>query len=222
MRHVILGDIHGCYRELQGLLQKVRYTPQEDHLYSVGDLINKGPYSLEVLLWAMDHPNLTVVQGNHERSFLKYLKQEDEGLGREHPYFYPLSKGLGARREAAINYLKSLPLFYDGPEFLLVHAGLAPGTPLEGQSPRILTTIRTWDGLGEDLADLSNPPWFDLYQGHKLVIFGHWASRGLVFEDRVVGLDTGCVYGGALSALVLPGRKVFSYQAHREYQKVSS
>ena len=104
---------------------------------------------------------------------------------------------------------------------MLVHAGLVPGLHPDQTAPWDLVTIRTWDGEGEDLKNPDNPPWFDFYEGDDLVVFGHWAALGGISRSNVIGLDTGCVYGGELSCLILPERKFVRVSAERQYAAIN-
>ena len=102
----------------------------------------------------------------------------------------------------------------------MVHAGLQPKHHPKDTHPRILTTIRTYDGKGNSLNNPYDPPWFDLYKEEKLVVFGHWSKLGLIQKSNVIGLDSGCVYGNALSAVILPERRIVQIQARKAYQQI--
>lgn len=211
-RSVIIGDVHGCLDELQELLKKINFHSSSHQLVFVGDLINKGPYSVEVLELVLKL-QASVVLGNHEAKFLSYL----ENPNPEKPGFEAIIDSMGSKVSFWKNWLKRLPYFYETPDFLVVHAGLAPGKHPSQTDPRILTTIRTWDGSGRNLDDPTQPDWFQFYDGKKLVVFGHWAKRGLIVKDNVIGLDTGCVYGRKLSAVVLPERQIVQVDAKENY-----
>ncbi|MCY4328836.1 MAG: metallophosphoesterase [Endozoicomonadaceae bacterium] len=215
-RTIIIGDVHGCFDELQAILKKVAYSPQSDRLIMTGDVISKGPYPFKTLQFCREI-NAEVVAGNHEYAFMLYLQ------GKKPPYsgFLQLKQNMLPDIEQWQEWFEHLPLFIATSEFLVVHAGLHPSLPVEKTDPHILTTIRTWDGKGESLNCENDPPWFDFYTGKKLVIFGHWAKRGLVVRDNVTGLDSGCVYGNDLSALILPERKIVQVKAAQTYQQIS-
>jgi len=210
-RTIIIGDVHGCSWELKQLVEKLCITP-EDRVYFVGDLINKGPNSLKVYrrFRAM---GAQAVIGNHE---LAVLHQVD---GKRTPtaMFKKLKRSFGSEFKAFVKDLRSWPSFIEEDDFLLVHAGVIPGKGLTDCKKRDLANIRTWDGIGDDLQNPKNPPWYRFYEGEKLVVFGHWAAKGLVNRPNVIGLDTGCVYGKELSALILPERKIVSVKAREAY-----
>ncbi|MGK5091958.1 metallophosphoesterase [Deltaproteobacteria bacterium TL4] len=217
-RTLIVGDVHGCLRELKDLLEKLKYRKDQDSLIFIGDLINKGPCSLEVIKTVRDL-KAQVILGNHEWGFLKYLKdgsyakdgfpKVEAALGDELPYWKA--------------WFEQFPRYLETSDYLVVHAGFVPGIHPTCTSSRILTTIRTWDGAGNDLNNpVKDPAWYELYHEKKLVIFGHWAKQGLILRPNAIGLDTGCVYGGELSALVLPERTIVQVPAYQIYDMPTS
>lgn len=194
MRTLIIGDVHGCIRELDLLLAKVGYT-SNDRLIFVGDLINKGPSSLAVLQ-RVKELGAEVTLGNHE---LALLLDIERGATPKFPREY-------------IEWMRSWPAFIDTKDFLIVHGGLVPGEDYSKSDPRDLARIRLWQ----------DRPWFEFYREKKLVVFGHWAAMGLVWRDNAIGLDTGCVYGKQLSCLELPGRKLTQVDAFEQYTEIIS
>jgi len=211
MRKIFFGDIHGCFDELLLLLEKLSYNEKQDILYFVGDMINKGPKSKEVLDFIISH-NCISILGNHEYYFLKSLK---EGNTEK---FNDLILNLGTNLTSKyLPYLKSLKLFYNHDQFLMVHAGIIPNVALKEISPNILTTIRTWDGVGNDLNNPKNPGWDEFYKDKKLIIHGHWAARGFYQKENIIGLDSGCVWGNFLTAYVLETNETFQVKALDKY-----
>ncbi len=207
-RTIIIGDVHGCYAELQDLLRKVD-SSQKDRLISVGDLIAKGPDSAAVLDWALRTPNLECVLGNHELRLLDCWRRGR--LPDEKPYDAELVGQLGRGFDGYMRRIARWPMVIAGREFLVVHGGFVPGTPPARQDPRLLANLRRLPGT-----DL---PWYDAYRGKRLAVFGHWARKRPVVRDNAIGLDTGCVYGVRLTALVLPQRRLVSVPARRVYRR---
>lgn len=207
MRTIIFGDVHGCSQELKDLLRAVDARPA-DRLISVGDLINKGPDSRGVMEWAMNARNLECVQGNHELRFINCWRRS--AVPRARPHDEETWEQLGDLREAAMRYAANLPLTIDGGDFLVVHAGFDPRKRIAQQSVAALTDIRR-------LRD-THEPWYERYTERKLAVFGHWAKPAPVVRPNAIGLDTGCVYGGALTALILPERRLVSVPARRVYR----
>ncbi|MFH2204527.1 MAG: metallophosphoesterase [Elusimicrobiota bacterium] len=210
-RTIIIGDIHGCYHELLALLRKARLRP-DDRLISVGDLICKGPNSRAVLDWAMKTRNLQVVVGNHEYRFLKHWKK---GMTPdEKSYDLEVVRQMGRKFDVYMRYIASWPAFVLYKDLIVVHAGFDPQVPIMDQPVSELVNLRR---LGK-----AGIPWYELYDGERLVVFGHWVKKRPVFRDNAVGLDTGCVNGGALTALILPERRLVSVRARRKYRKKES
>jgi bis(5'-nucleosyl)-tetraphosphatase (symmetrical) len=213
-RTIFIGDIHGCYLEFKQLLAKCAVTP-EDRVIVLGDMINKGPDSRGVVEYIREH-RFEALMGNHEYGFIKYLKGHLRDENR-FSTFSSVKEQLGIHWKEWLTYFEELPLFIEDRDFMAVHGGLVPDLHPRDVPAKILTRIRTWDGKGENLHNPKDPAWYELYRGQKLVVFGHWAQRGLVVENRVVGLDTGCVYGGKLSAFVLPEGKIVQIDAKKAY-----
>jgi hypothetical protein len=116
--------------------------------------------------------------------------------------------------------IESMPLYHDMPEHNLcvVHAGLDPRCDLKEQDPWVLTHIRSIDAQGMPSHHDGHASWSSHYAGPKHVVFGHNALRGLQIHENATGLDSGCVYGGSLSALVLDaGILVPGASERREY-----
>jgi hypothetical protein len=195
-RRLFVGDLHGCLAELDALLSRFGFRPGTDRLFSVGDVIGKGP-DVPGTLRRLKDLEATVVVGNHDFSLLEADRQIKAGQEPKHRDYLD---SLGKDREAWIAFVASWPLFADLGDILLVHAGLEPGKKEPGKmTPRILMQIRTWDGKGLNLNKAGDPPWFECVDPGKIVVFGHWAKRGLIDLPGFKGLDTGCVYGGKLT-----------------------
>ncbi|MCB9799220.1 MAG: metallophosphoesterase [Candidatus Omnitrophica bacterium] len=209
-RTIIFGDIHACYQEWQDLLEKLKVTA-EDRLISVGDLVCKGPSTLRTLEIAKEMKNLRCILGNHEVHLLNLWKKRDIGRPVK-DYQKEAIKELGDDFNLYMQWIETWPYYLDLEECLVVHAGIIPGIPLKKQDPKNLVTLRT-------LSD--NQPWYIPYKDQKLIVHGHWAAQGLVVRKNVIGLDSGCVYGKELSAVVLPERKIVSVPARKAYCPIS-
>jgi Calcineurin-like phosphoesterase len=207
-RAIVIGDVHGCLDELGDLLRAAGARP-DDRLISVGDLVCKGPDSLGVLDWAMRTPNLEVVLGNHERRLLKHWRRGTRS--DEKSYDADVYAQLGARYDECLRFVARWPLTVSGPGFTVVHAGFDPDESLERQTGAQLTTLRRLPGTGR--------PWYERYADERLIVFGHWARRRPVVRRNAIGLDTGCVYGVALTAVILPERRLVSVPARRAYRR---
>jgi predicted phosphodiesterase len=209
-RTVVVGDIHGCYDELINLLDKVGFG-EDDRLISVGDLIAKGEKSRQVLELFMSEPRFSAVIGNHDLALRRRWNGEKFKLKASQK---PTHKELKADKERYVAYLNALPFMIDLGTHLVVHAGLRPSVALHSQTTEDLTELRT---LGAHRESRDGTPWYDVYDGEKIVLFGHWPApeprRGL----KAIGLDTGCVYGHQLTAYILETGELVSVPALRAY-----
>lgn len=256
-----VGDIQGCYTSFSDLLEAIGYSPTRDRLWLVGDLINRGPDSLAVLRWAMQHEAaVEVVLGNHDLHTLAVAEGFVEANRND-----TLDELLSAPdRELLLAWLRGRHMAYAEGDYLMVHAGVLPqwsaqdtvalGAEVEqilrgedyrfflsrmyGNDPdrwqpelrgmgrlrvitNALTRLRVCSAEGKmdfrfkgELPDLPPGllPWFEV-PGRKsadtTLIFGHWSALGLQLRERLIALDTGCLWGGQLSALRLEDRRLY-------------
>lgn len=211
MRTIIVGDVHGCRSELEGLLDRVAFTTG-DRLVFVGDLVARGPDSLGVLDVART-TGAIVVRGNHEQRLLDWRRARAQWMHGEAAAKPPIGRMhrdiARSLRPVDWTLLETSPLFLDLPEHgaRVVHAGVVPGVPFEAQSPQTLMRIRTVGvpgaKRGRERGKATNVLWGAAYAGPPQVVFGHNAAPGLQLHPWATGLDTGCVYGGRLTAMVL-------------------
>lgn len=255
-----IGDLQGCFRPFMALLEEIEFDADRDRLWLVGDLVNRGPSSLEVLRWCYaNRSHVVTVLGNHDL----YLLACYDGVSPNRVH-ESLEDILGADDgPQLVAWLRRQPLLHREKGWLMVHAGIHPSWTLEEAEKQardletqlqagyvhvlrellrpgtlsvpsdasifekrrfaltVMTQMRmlTRDGsldssykgpLREAPAELV--PWFSFRDRRPLahtVIFGHWAGLGLHFGNDVVGLDSGCVWGRALTALRLDDRAVF-------------
>ncbi|MGY0616562.1 bis(5'-nucleosyl)-tetraphosphatase (symmetrical) ApaH [Vibrio sp. FJH11] len=266
MATYIVGDIQGCFDELQRLLESVSFSPKNDQLWFAGDLVARGPKSLETLRFAYSlGDSAKVVLGNHDLHLLavahgvKKLKDKDKTA----PIFdAPDGKTL-------LHWLAKQPLLAEHDDFVMCHAGISPQWNLATarqcalevenilQSDHLSWLLHNmysdkpdyWDdaltGLdryrytinaftrmrfcfpdGRLDMDCKLPPqqvpkdelipWFDLPQRVELgktVLFGHWAALQGHIGEQVIGLDTGCVWGGELTMIRWEDKQIFTQEA---------
>lgn len=189
-RTIFIGDVHGCSEELKLMVGRLKVGP-EDRVIMLGDLINRGPDPAGVVRFVYEQ-GFECLMGNHEDEYLRHYHLIEP--------FKSLRQKIGSELHA---WLEKRPLYIEGDDFIAVHAGLEPNKHPSDSSRRVLLTVRTWDGMGINLKDPDNPPWYFYYQGEKPVFYGHWARKGLNIRSNTVGLDSGCVYGRSLSAYIL-------------------
>ena len=216
-RTLIVGDVHGCREELEDLLEESGWE-DGDQLVLVGDLVSKGPDSLGVVRLVRKLGALAV-RGNHDQHCLKWWNAKC--AGGDLPNLRPAHQRVADElQEEDWQWLAALPFWLELPEHdaLVVHGGLLPDLPLEDQDPYDLMNMRSI--LDDGTASRSyeeGTPWASVWPGHRLVVFGHDAVRGLQNRAHSVGLDTGCVYGGWLTGLWVPRRDLVSVPARGTY-----
>ena len=196
MRTLVVGDVHGCARELCSMVE----TARADRIILAGDLFTKGPDPAGV--WELiERFEMEAVLGNHDA---RVLESSSEWRRRGLPH-------------AALEWLSSLPLWIDGDGWRVLHAGCDPDLGAEQSSRQTLLNVRRWP----DDRDQTNPFWWELYRGERLLVFGHDAKRGLVDRrPHALGLDTGCVYGGVLTGVLLETGELLEVAARMVYRTV--
>ena len=214
MRYFIIGDIHGCYAELQDLLAKAALT-SDDQIISIGDMVDRGLDSASVIEFFRDTPNADSIMGNHERKHVRWFDDQVE----------PAASQIITRKQITediypevIGFMSDLPHYMDLPDALLVHGFYEPGVPLEDQRETVIVGTLS----GEDyLRKRFSWPWYERYDGEKPLIMGHRdyteKMQVLNYKDRVWGIDTRCVYGGSLTGLLLPEFKLISVPSRGDH-----
>ena len=217
MRTIVVGDVHGCRRELERLLDRIGFR-SGDRLVFVGDLVARGPDSLGVLDIAR-RTGALIVRGNHEQKLLDWRDDDGVGLGRTH---MEVARSL---RDVDWSLLETSSLWLDLPEHgaRVVHAGVLPGVAIEKQEPHTLLHIRNVvRGAKKSSGKAQGVRWGARYAGPPHVLFGHNAVGGLQLHPWATGLDTACVYGGQLTAMVLKdGERVPQGMARRRAMLVA-
>lgn len=211
---LVVGDVHGCYDELVELLDACNGRDPNVCLVFVGDLMNKGPESAEVVKLVRELGAYSV-RGNHDEVSLSMHAQYSTlapPLQREFQWLHQLS-------EEDLEWAHSLPYTITIPskKIIVAHAGLVPGVDLVEQDPNLLLHIRNvWKDkdskwVGTKTAVEGSVPWGSVWTGPEVVYFGHDARKGFQSHPYAIGLDTGCVYGGKLTG-------VFPFEENRLVQ----
>ena len=228
---IIIGDVHGCLLELNQLLLELAPT-EHDHLIFIGDLIDRGPDSAGVVERVVElsvRHRVSLILGNHEEKFLRYRRHRAAGKGVERQMLGTEEFPMLMERLQSIHFefLENAYYTLHLPEYrtLLVHGGIPgqvkfplPATYRYGEhAPRdypgldLLTKTRFLDENGSFVALNEQKPqdqfWAETYDGrYGHVVFGHEPFMEAAPKEFpfATGVDTGCVYGGKLSALVLP------------------
>lgn len=259
-----IGDIQGCCDPLRRLLDYLHFDPGRDRLWLVGDLVNRGPQSLEVLRFVRALGGAAqMVLGNHDL----HLIMQAEGHGRASKEDTLDDILVAPDRDELLAWLRQQPLVHAEGDWAMVHAGLLPEWTVA--TAQLLSTevsnalkadnyreflahmwgseptawrddLATWDRLrvtvnamtrmryltadgamelrapGNKAPPANGPvgciPWFRAPKrasSAQLLVFGHWSALGLLNEQNLLALDTGCLWGGALTAVRLDDRRVF-------------
>lgn len=208
-----VGDIHGCHKALTKLLQKIEPDQSTDRVIFLGDYVNRGKDSRRVLdtliAFKSVYPRTVFLKGNHEVMFIDYLNNQNTLLflqagGVETLCSYGIAPPDVERTQNEIpaahkQFLFDLLPYWEEQDYIFVHAGFEKGRHLTLQSHAWLY----WAD-GERFIRQSFP------ENHKKIIFGHFAhEKPLVMADKI-GIDSGAVYGGTLSCLILPDMKFVS------------
>ncbi len=213
MKIFAVGDIHGCYDALEELLDRLPIDFEKDLLIFLGDYIDRGPSPrrvVDIILELVEtYPGrIITLSGNHEWMFKRYLKGIEPEVflfnGGEATLKDYFKNGRLEIPEDHRRFFDSLKLYYETEDYIFVHAGIRPGVPLNEQDEEDLLWIR--EG-------------FYFYPGKfpKKVVFGHTPfPEPLDLEDRI-GIDTGCVYGGKLTAVELPEQKFYQVDCLRRW-----
>jgi serine/threonine protein phosphatase 1 len=208
-RTVVVGDIHGCFEELLALCDAVDLRA-EDLLVSVGDLVDRGPAPGEVVRFFRERPNSVVVMGNHERKHVRGVFSYAQEITRLQ---------LGDGYAEAVEWMRTLPYFFENEHVRVVHAALVPGLPLDAQREEILCGSTSGERALATLLDPAGGHWHEHYTDPKPVAFGHHVTgrEPLLRDGRVFGLDTGACHGWNLTAVRLPGGTVHAVPARADH-----
>lgn len=222
----LVGDVQGCFREFETLLREIRFDPDRDELWCLGDLVNRGPDSLAAVRLWRDLGGKGLI-GNHE---IHALRVRSGAVRKPLPALETFFSAPDA--DELLGLLRGLPVLVHlpsagkGPDAWIVHAGLHPRWTdlaavaadlnegvhddrwLASEGVSFATSVRCCDETGSRCKHAGPPedcpdgflPWNEFYRGDTLVVHGHWARRGFYREGNVLGLDSGCVYGGPLTA----------------------
>lgn len=216
MRTLVISDIHGCYHELVQLLEVVRYTPSEDRLILLGDYVDRGPHSKQVIEKIMalaENEHVIVLRGNHDQRFLSLAQSRDDEL--LHLFFKyggqatltsycadqqfksvdDMMDYIYTNYKEHFTFLNETKFYFEDERFIYVHAGLHPEYPNWKEQPaRYFLSIREQFLQNDTCVD-------------KVVVFGHTVTNtlqncsGIWFTDDKIGIDGGCTFHHQLNCL---------------------
>jgi bis(5'-nucleosyl)-tetraphosphatase (symmetrical) len=237
VRRIFVGDIQGCRAELERLLEAVRFDPASDELHPVGDFVNRGPESLATLRVLRAAGALGVL-GNHDVHLLR-TAAGTRTIGPRDTFQDVLA---APDRDEWLAWLAARPFVRKWDDVWLVHAALHPAwadpeRELAGLDPLVphpaidFATRARYTAPDGTAAKVDFPPpgepyrpwferWFDSRVGDpRIVVYGHWARMNLVLRKKLRGLDSGCVWGGKLSAWIAEEDRIVQVPAARRYSE---
>jgi len=220
MKTIVISDIHGCYNELKELLFELEtsgeYNKNTDKLVFLGDYIDRGEDSRKVIELVRslqeNNDNVIALMGNHEDMMLDYYRNGERNWLFNGGYNTIDSyHGFDKQLEDDMMWIRTLPLYHEDEHFIYVHAGVDVYKPIEEQDKETLLWIR-------------EPFIYTTKEYHKTVVFGHTPTLTLNDISKPVytfayniDIDTGCVFGGALTALIIEDDEVNGfYQVCKE------
>jgi serine/threonine protein phosphatase 1 len=211
----IIGDIHGCLNSLQNLLKLIK--KEAETFVFLGDYIDRGAESREVVECILNlkkkKRNVITLLGNHEIMLINYLRGYDDGTfmragGKETLISYGIKPKTKPEKVAKLfpeehmNFFRELPLLWENEHGIYAHAGIEPGVHLTRQVSSYCLWVRD---------EFIRSP----YKFSKPVVFGHTVFREPLVQENKIGIDTGAVYGGKLTALLLPEKKFISVDGEK-------
>jgi len=212
-RTIVIGDIHGCFKELDKLLGVVRFD-RADVLISVGDMVDRGSQSWEVCRFFRDTPNAYSVLGNHERRVAGTIRGTSQPAWSQKHSISMLDQD---ERISWAEYLENIHAVIETQHAIITHARLDPAKRLNEQDPYFTCAVGG-NKIQIELDETGTPLWFNEVVFEKPVCMGHIGyERVELVPGKLFALDTRVVKGGELTCVVFPGCEIFSVQAERDY-----
>lgn len=215
-RTIVIGDIHGCHKEAKKLIdiliREEIYHPYEDRLIFIGDYIDRGEnprLSVEYVRGLQEQygDRVIALMGNHEDMLLDYMAENGHNwLYNGYSPTLVSYRGYEEIFKDDLKWMAGLPLYYEDEHFIYVHAGVDKDIPMEEQMDDTLLWTRE--------AFYHNPGAY-----HKKVIFGHTPTMFIGNTNKPlwlnggndIAIDTGCVFGGRLTALIIEKKQILMY-----------
>ncbi|MDH3456589.1 MAG: polynucleotide kinase-phosphatase [Gemmatimonadota bacterium] len=229
----IIGDVHGCCSELEALLSELGYVRDEDGVWGhpegrmavfVGDLVDRGPRIPATLRLVMDmvtSGHAHCVPGNHDMKLVKALRGKQvriaHGLDRS---LEQLAQEPEAFRDQVLRFLDGLVSHYvfDDGKLVVAHAGMKE--ELQGRGSGAVRAFALYGETTGESDEFGLPiryDWASEYRGSATVVYGHTPVPEAEWVNRTINIDTGCVFGGRLTALRYPERELVSVRAAQMY-----
>lgn len=229
----LIGDVHGCGDELEELLARLGYAPDASGIYRhprerkvvfLGDLVDRGPRVpdvLRIVMGMVKAGSALCVPGNHDEKLLRWLKGRNvriaHGLERS---IEQIEKEPPEFRAGIAAFLDGLASHYvlDGGRLVAAHAGMKK--PMQGRDTGRVRDFALYGETTGETDDLGLPvrlDWAAEYRGSALVVYGHTPVAEPRWLNGTINIDTGCVFGGSLTALRYPERELVSVPARRAW-----
>lgn len=215
--HLIVGDVHGCIEELEALLEWANPGPEQKIIF-LGDLVSRGPDSHGVVERVRQLDNATSLLGNHELRLLHYRQTHDQSLLKAYD-----PKTLNQLNKTDWEFMETQmmgPIQLEQYDVLLAHGGFLPSLPWQQQDLETTTRIQVIgpDGKAYKRNECANGlPWEEHWTEPPFVIYGHTPREDVKWTSYTLGIDTGCVLGGHLSACMLPSKEIIKIPAKRTH-----
>lgn len=213
-RTIIYGDLHGCLEEFKELRLKVNPL-EHDQEIAIGDILDRGPSSTELLKYIREN-KISSILGNHEYKYVRYKKHQDNFIKNniKNPIVLDNEqlKIFNNLTNEDFEYLKSLPFFIKVGNLVLIHAGITNKINLLSAKKRELENTLWIRALDENQTPLSLENtnqinakfWSEYYDGNQgFIVYGHNRFDDVKIDKYAIGIDTGCVYGNKLTALIV-------------------
>jgi len=217
MRTIIIGDIHGCYKEFMALLKQVRYQSRKDRLILLGDLMDRGPLSYEMLHWAIrwkkKYPDtFFMIRGNHEQMLVEQSRDLDTRLIWRVVGKTATIRSFSRHKDKMEHYipwiLDNMPIYHTDEDFRCVHAAVEK-EEFENNDPELMVKDHSYSKknlysgkftvIGH--TPLSGPTYYDGSGGEGKII--PWRTWSPLPSKGALCIDTGCVFGGKLTAMII-------------------
>lgn len=216
-RTIVIGDIHGCFDELMKLLEIIEYS-SDDLIISVGDMVDRGPQSWEVVKFFKSNPNIYSVLGNHERRVSGVIKGSSQPAWSQ---LHSLSKLAPEERQMWSQWFDELPAVIETKYAIITHARLDPIKSIKNQDPYYTCAVGG-ESVKIELDDNGIPSWYnkfvDNYQIKKPICIGHISySKVELIKGKLYALDTDAVHAGVLTAIIFPEKKIVSIKVKENY-----
>lgn len=208
-RTIVIGDIHGCFDEFQALLAKINVTPK-DEIISLGDIVDRGPKSVELFQFFKNRPNAKVLMGNHERKHLNQVLSYSQEI---------VKVQFKNQYNEFLTWISTLDYYYETPDAIIVHAFYEHDKELAEQKEEVLAGA-TAGARYLEKKYATEKDWVNYYHREKPIIYGHHVVGDYPkIINNTYGIDTGACHGAYLTAIELPSFKIHQIKVVKDYWK---